>query len=459
MESFPSGNRHEYMDAPPAEALKPVPRWPWFAAGLTTPMFAVLLILVSTGSEPAAVPEIDSLVQAAGPTVFASIPRNGYSRFEQGIAEYDVSGDRIRMIVGQGDSLEQMFRRNDLSLRDLSEMVELPDAAYFLRMLSPGNEVVVTHRAGRVQSLQREIDDFKALRIVRHSDSYAVDMVERPVETRAVGAHGVIERSLFAAAQDAGIADRVIMKMAEIFQWDIDFLKDVRVGDEFTVIYEQLWREGEKLKDGEILAAEFINRGIHYRAARYADEDGAVDYYTPEGRSVRKAFIRAPVDFTRISSIFDLNRRHPVLNSIRAHRGVDYAAPTGTPVRASGDGTISFRGARNGFGNTIVVEHGGKVTTLYAHLSRFADIGIGSRVQQGQTIGYVGMSGLATGPHLHYEYQVSGIHRDPQTATLSSSEPVYLADADLDAFQGTTASLWLQLGLYRPTELRAKATY
>ena len=286
MGSYPSGNSHEYMDAPPAEARKPVPRWPWFAAGLTTPMFAVLLILVSTGSEPAAVPEIDNLVQAAGPTVFASIPRNGYSRFEQGIAEYDVSGDRIRMIVGQGDSLEQMFRRNDLSLRDLSKMVELPDAAYFLRMLSPGNEVVVTHRAGRVQSLQREIDDFKALRIVRHSDSYAVDMVERPVETRAVGAHGVIERSLFAAAQDAGIADRVIMKMAEIFQWDIDFLKDVRVGDEFTVIYEQLWREGEKLKDGEILAAEFNNKGIHYRAARYADKNGAVDYFTA-GRAQR----------------------------------------------------------------------------------------------------------------------------------------------------------------------------
>ena len=459
MGSYRSGIRYDYKDAPPAVAERPVPRWPWLAAGLTTPLFAVSLIFISTGSEPAAVPEINSLSQAAEPTVFASIPRNGFARLEQGISKYDAAGERVRMIVGQGDSLEQMFRRNDLSLRDLSEMVELADAAYFLRILNPGNEVVVTHRAGRVQSLQREIDDFNALRIVRHSDNFAVEMVKHPVETRAVGAHGVIERSLFAAAQDAGIADRVIMKMAEIFQWDIDFLKDVRAGDEFTVIYEQLWREGEKLKDGEILAAEFINKGIHYRAARYADVDGAVDYYTPDGRSVRKAFIRAPVDFTRISSAFDLNRRHPVLNSIRAHRGVDYAAPTGTSVRASGNGTVSFRGARNGFGNTVVVEHGGKVTTLYAHLSRFADIGIGSRVQQGQTIGYVGMSGLATGPHLHYEYQVDGIHRDPQTATLSTSEPVYLANADLEAFQGTAASLWLQLDLYRPTELRARAAY
>lgn len=459
MGSYPSGIRHDYKDAPPAVADRLVPRWPWFAAGLTTPLFAVSLILISTGSEPAAVPEVDSLSQAAESTVFANIPRNGYARLEQGTTEYDATGERVRMIVGQGDSLEQMFRRNDLSLRDLSEMVELADAAYFLRMLNPGNEVVVTHRAGRVQSLQRDIDDYNALRIVRHSDNFAVEMVEHPVETRAVGAHGIIERSLFAAAQDAGIADRVTMKMAEIFQWDIDFLKDVRAGDEFTVIYEQLWREGEKLKDGEILAAEFISKGIHYRAARYPDADGAVDYYTPEGRSVRKAFIRAPVDFTRISSTFDLNRRHPVLNSIRAHRGVDYAAPTGTPVRVAGDGTVSFRGARNGFGNTVVVEHGGRVTTLYAHLSRFADIGIGSRVQQGQTIGYVGMSGLATGPHLHYEYQVNGIHRDPQTATLSYSEPVYLADADLEAFQGTAASLWLQLDLNRPTELRAKASY
>ena len=457
MGSFPSGIRHDYKDARPAAAAKRLPRWPWFAAGVSTPVIAaVALVLFSAGSETVAVPEIDDLSRAADPAVLATLPQ---ADAEPGIPEPELSGDRIRMIVGRGDSLGQLFRRHDLSLGDLNEMAELPDAGYYLRMLNPGNEIVVTHETGRVRSLEREIDDFRALRIVRTSDSFSADLIERPVEVRAVGAHGVIERSLFTAAQDADIADPLIMKMADIFQWDIDFLKDVRAGDEFTVIYEEFRRDGEKLKDGEILAAEFINQGTPYRAARFTDEDGDVDYFTPEGRSVRKAFIRAPVDFTRISSTFDLARRHPILNTIRAHRGVDYAAPSGTPVRAAGDGTVSFRGARNGFGNTVVVEHGGKITTLYAHLSRFGDIRVGSRVRQGQTIGYVGMTGLATGPHLHYEYQVNGVHRDPQTAILASSEPVYLADADLAAFQSTAAPLWLELDLHRPTQFRATATY
>ena len=459
MGSFPSGFRHGNSDAPLTAAAGPVPRWPWLAVCCSTPLVAVAIVLVGAGGETAAVPETGSLSHAADSAAFASIPRNGYAVAEPGITEHGISGDRVRMIVGQGDSLGRMFRRHDLSLRDLDAMAELPDAGYYLRMLNPGNEIVITHETGRVQSLEREIDDFTALRIVRNSDSFSANLIDRPVETRATGAHGVIERSLFAAAQDAGIADPLIMKMAEIFQWDIDFLKDVRAGDEFTVIYEEFWRDGEKLKDGEILAAEYINRGASYRAARFADENGAVDYYTPEGRSVRKAFIRAPVDFTRISSTFDLGRRHPILNTIRAHRGVDYAAPSGTPVRAAGDGTVSFRGARNGFGNTVTVEHGGKITTLYAHLSRFADISVGSRVKQGQTIGYVGMTGLATGPHLHYEYQVDGVHRDPETAPMTSSEPVYLADDDLGAFQTAVASLWAQLDLHRPTLFRATTTY
>lgn len=457
MGSFPSGINHDYKDAPPAAAARPLPRWPWFAAGISTPLIAaIVLILVGTGSETAAVPEIGDLSRAADPVV---ISNTAQTSFDPRIADLELSGDRIRMIVGRGDSLGEMFRRHDLSLRDLSEMVELPDAGYYLRMLNPGNEIVVTHETGRVQSLEREIDDFRALRIVRSSDNFSAALIERPLEVRAAGAHGVIERSLFAAAQDAGIGDPLIMEMAEIFQWDIDFLKDVRAGDEFTVIYEEIWSEGEKLKDGDILAAEYINSGTTYRAARYTDKDGAVDYFTPEGRSVRKAFIRAPVDFTRISSTFDLARRHPILNTIRAHRGVDYAAPSGTPVRAAGDGTVNFLGARNGFGNTVVIEHGGRITTLYAHLSRFGDIRVGSRVRQGQTIGYVGMTGLATGPHLHYEYQVNGVHRDPQTAALASSEPVFLADADLAAFQSITAPLWLELDLHRPTQLRANATY
>jgi murein DD-endopeptidase MepM/ murein hydrolase activator NlpD len=296
----------------------------------------------------------------------------------------------------------------------------------------------------------REIDEASVLSIVREPAGFKVEIIELHVESRLVGAHGIIERSLFEASQDVGISDNVTMNMAGIFQWDIDFIQDVRIGDEFTVMYEELWREGVKLKDGEIVAAEFINQGTSFRAARYINDNGVSGYFTPEGRSVRKAFIRAPVDFTRISSNFNPNRRHPMLNTIRAHRGVDYAAPTGTPIKAAGDGRVTFRSVRNGYGNAIILQHGGNITTLYAHMSQFAQPRIGTRVRQGQTIGFVGMSGLATGPHLHYEYRVNGVHRNPRTVTLPPADPV---PTDYrESFQMTVAPLWRQLDAYRRTK-------
>src|SRR5690606_938911 len=222
-----------------------------------------------------------------------------------------------------------------------------------------------------------------------------------------------------------------------------DFIQDVRVGDTFTVIYEEHFRDGEKLGDGPIVAAEFVNRGKVFRAARYTDATGRSDYFTPDGHNVRKAFLRAPVDFTRISSNFDLNRRHPVLNTIRAHRGVDYAAPTGTPVKAAGDGKIISRGVNGGYGNAVVIEHGGNITTLYAHLSRFGPQRAGARVRQGDIIGYVGATGLATGPHLHYEYRVDGVHRNPRTVPLPPADPIS-ASARAD-FDSTVAILWERL--------------
>jgi murein DD-endopeptidase MepM/ murein hydrolase activator NlpD len=245
------------------------------------------------------------------------------------------------------------------------------------------------------------------------------------------------------------MADRLTMDMAGVFEWDIDFIQDVRTGDEFTVIYEELWRDGVKLRDGEIVAAEFINQGKPFRAARFRDPSGHVDYYTPEGRSVRKAFIRAPLNFTRISSNFNPNRRHPVLNSIRAHRGVDYAAPTGTPVRAAGDGKVLFRGVQGGYGNVIVLQHGSNITTLYGHMSRFASARVGARVKQGDIIGYVGKTGLATGPHLHYEYRVNGVHRNPRTVALPPAEPVPAEYQQ--AFRAATESLWRELDLFPQT--------
>lgn len=358
----------------------------------------------------------------------------------------DPASTMLDLLVKRGDTLETLFRRNGLSLADLAAMVALPDASGPLKLVKPGDRLEIAHRNGEVLSLRREIDDIRLLSIARDETGFAASTIEREVDIRTTGAHGEIQSSLFEAGTAAGISDPTTMDMAGIFEWDIDFIQDVREGDRFTVIYEELWRDGVKLRDGEIVAAEFVNQGKSFRAARFHDEAGRSGYYTPEGRSVRKAFIRAPLNFTRISSTFNPSRRHPVLNTMRAHRGVDYAAPTGTPIRAAGDGKVLLRGVQGGYGNTIILQHGGNITTLYGHLSRFGSARAGARVSQGDVIGYVGKSGLATGPHLHYEYRVNGVHRNPRTVVLPPADPVPAERQT--AFRAETESLWRQLDGY-----------
>ncbi|MCU7945715.1 MAG: peptidoglycan DD-metalloendopeptidase family protein, partial [Candidatus Thiodiazotropha sp. (ex Cardiolucina cf. quadrata)] len=222
-----------------------------------------------------------------------------------------------------------------------------------------------------------------------------------------------------------GLSERLIMQLADIFGWDIDFALEIRSGDRFTVIFQEDYLDGEKLRDGPILAAEFVNQGRTYRALRYTDDSGNSDYFTPKGRSMRKAFLRAPVDFRRISSKFTRERYHPVLGKKRPHRGVDYAAKTGTPIKSAGDGKIIHRGKKGGYGRTVIIQHGQTYTTLYAHLSRYnKKAKRGQKVKQGQVIGYVGKTGLATGPHLHYEFRVNGVHRNPLTVKLPAAEPI-----------------------------------
>jgi murein DD-endopeptidase MepM/ murein hydrolase activator NlpD len=253
-----------------------------------------------------------------------------------------------------------------------------------------------------------------------------------------------ITSSLFVAGQEAGLSDNLIMQLAAIFGWDIDFALDIRAGDSFKLLFEQRFKDGRKVDEGPILAAEFSNRGDSLRAVRYTAPDGITGYYSETGMAMRKAFLRTPLKFTRISSNFNLRRRHPVLNRIRAHRGVDYAAPTGTPVKAAGDGVVVFAGTKGGYGKTVVLRHGGVYSTLYAHLSRYAGgLRRGQRVGQGAVIGYVGSTGLATGPHLHYEFQVNGIHRDPLNVPLPRAEGI---PADqLPRFEAEAALLLAQL--------------
>ena len=229
------------------------------------------------------------------------------------------------------------------------------------------------------------------------------------------------------------------MELAGIFGWDIDFALDIRQGDSFAVIYEEVFLDGEKVRDGDIIAATFSNRGESYQAIRYTDASNHTDYYSPDGHSMRKAFLRTPVEFSRISSRFSLGRKHPILNTIRAHKGVDYAAPRGTPIKATGDGKVIYRGVKGGYGNVVIIQHGSSYSTLYGHMSRFArGVHSGSHVKQGQIIGYVGSSGLATGPHLHYEFRINGVHRNPLTVKLPDAQPLpkqYMADFQMHANQ------------------------
>ncbi|HEX5421645.1 MAG TPA: peptidoglycan DD-metalloendopeptidase family protein [Gammaproteobacteria bacterium] len=355
----------------------------------------------------------------------------------------------LDLVVKKGDSLNSLFRSNGLSIGDLAAMLRIDGAADDLKLLEPGDALRITHDGGHVLGLTREIDDTKLLSISLDGSGYTAKEVARPVDVRQTVAHGTIKTSLFEAGSEAGISDAVIMAMARIFKWDIDFIQDVRAGDSFTVIYQQQWRKGVKLGDGPILAAEFVNQGHAYRAARFTDPAGQSDYYTPDGHSLRKAFIRAPVDFTRISSKFDMHRYHPILHRVRPHRGVDYAAPSGTPVHAAGDGKVIFRGRKGGYGNVVILKHPGNITTVYAHLSRFGKYKVGSHVEQGDVIAYVGMTGLATGPHLHYEYRVDGVYRNPRTVKLPQADPVPAQYRQ--AFQADTAALWKELDGQEPS--------
>lgn len=330
----------------------------------------------------------------------------------------------LMLEVAPGDTLDSLFRSASLSNVDLAEILQLDQARQYLRVLRPGDVLHVRHDAGAVLELSRELDIRSRLDIRRGDAGFEVAVVEMPLEHRLVTVGGKIRSSLFEAAQDAKISEKLVMNLAKIFAYDIDFVRDIGRGDEFSLVYEELWRDGTKLGEGDVLAAEFVNRGARYTAIRFDEGDGRAEYYTHDGQPMRKAFVRAPLSFTRISSDFNPNRRHPILNTIRAHQGVDYAAPKGTPVMASGDGKIIFRGWKGGYGNTVIVQHGGNVTTLYGHLSRFGNRSYGSRVRQGDVIGYVGATGLATAAHLHYEYRKNGVHLNPRTVILPNAEPL-----------------------------------
>ena len=326
--------------------------------------------------------------------------------------------------IKRGDTLDRLFRANNLDLGHLAEIASLDEAGKQFRKIKPGDIFEITHDEGKLVRMYSALNLTSALQVDREESGFTASIIERPIEIRKRIAHGVIETSLYESGADAELSDKTIMNLAGIFAWDVDFVLDIRKGDNYFVQWEEIWQDGEYVTDGEVIAAEFNNDGRSYQAIRFVDSSGRADYFTPEGDSVRKAFLRSPVDF-RVSSPFNPNRRHPVLKTVRPHRGVDYAAPSGTPIKAAGDGKVIFRGVKSGYGNVVILQHGGNITTLYAHMSRFASkVRAGSRVRQGQTIGYVGATGLVTGAHLHYEYRLNGVHRNPRTVKLPQADPI-----------------------------------
>ncbi len=328
--------------------------------------------------------------------------------------------------VKNGDTLTAIFNRIGLDARDVYNVTKLDKKNKLLTKLSPGQTFDITVSANNeLQSLHYHIDKTKTLIINKPDNNWQVNLESRNYEPRITYSKGVINSSLFEAANEAGLSESLTMDLAYIFGWDIDFALDIRQGDSFVVLYEELFLEGEKVKDGNILAAEFINQGKSYKAVRYTDSDGKSNYYADDGTSMRKAFLRSPVDFSRISSRFG-KRHHPILNKIKSHKGVDYAAARGTPVKASGDGKIIWRARKGGYGKTVIIQHGNRYRTLYGHLNSYSrNARSGSRVKQGQIIGYVGSTGRATGPHLHYEFRVNGSHRNPLTVKLPSAAPIH----------------------------------
>ena len=370
-----------------------------------------------------------------------------------GAADPPVVAPAHRVTVSSGDSLYLIFKRLGLPQRDLALMTGVKPLAKKLARIAPRQEIeFYVDTESRLTRLVHRLDHLRSLHVFREGDAFAFEEVVEPPEVTVATASGVIDTSLFEAGQHAGLSDSLIMRMAEIFGWDVDFALDIRAGDRFALVFEEQFKDGQKIGEGPIIAAEFTNRGRRIRAVRYVDPTGRADYFTPDGLSMRKAFLRSPVNFTRISSRFSFSRKHPILHKMRAHRGVDYAAPRGTAVKASGDGRVVSAGRNGGYGRTVVLRHGSVYTTLYAHLSRISKgIRPGKRVEQGQTIGYVGSTGLATGPHLHYEFRVRGVHRDPLSVKLPRADS--LAEEYMDDFREEAKPLLAKLDLTARTAL------
>jgi murein DD-endopeptidase MepM/ murein hydrolase activator NlpD len=412
----------------------------WFVALSTLPLLGVVtafglvpqsdlgLISANTTIEEIALPEI-----ATAETIIASFWRS----------------ERMQ----RGDTVDELLRRLDVEDAAASDYLRKSVESASFRKLPVGTEVQAETTASGSLITMRYLDAKGTQILIDKSvNSFKIKELSAQLEQRLFVRTGEIKTNLYAASDEAGMPEATANQLNELFSGDIDFHHDLRKGDKFTVVYEMTYSNGALLHTGRIQAAEFINQGHAYRAVYFQSDAQHGDYYTPEGKSVHKAFLRSPISFSRISSGFTTSRFHPILNKWRSHKGVDFAAPTGTMVKATADGVISLVGRQNSYGNVITINHQGRYTTVYGHLSRFAKgLHQGQRVAQGEVIGYVGMTGLATGPHLHYEFRVNGQPQNPMRIALPDAKPI--SSEYLAAFQPVADDFVARLNLLRNTNL------
>ncbi|OGT73280.1 MAG: hypothetical protein A3H44_09560 [Gammaproteobacteria bacterium RIFCSPLOWO2_02_FULL_57_10] len=348
-----------------------------------------------------------------------------------------------QMKVESGDNLSAMFTKVGLDAQDMYKVLNSTEEAQVLNKLYPGYQlsfhIPEPGTLAQLKVLKSPLDGYV---FTLNNDNYVVEPIKRTAEVVPAFKEGVINDSLFMAGQRADIPAVSIMEMADIFGGVIDFILDPRQGDSFSILYEEKYLDGEFIGNGDIIAAQFTNQGKQYIAVRYENEAGDVGYFNPEGESMQKAFLRTPLDVFRISSNFNLNRKHPILNTIRAHKGTDYAAPRGTPVRATADGVVTWAARNGSFGKLVVIQHNGQFETKYAHLNDYGQgIKKGSRVKQGQVIGFVGTTGGSTGPHLHYEFVVNGVHKDPRTVLDQMPKAISIEPSEMQRFKAQTRDL------------------
>ena len=396
----------------------------------------------SFAGDKAATTTTDATADVTDPTTLAAKRAEAEAKAlaQQAYEEEQRLGRWHTVTIRSGDNLSALFNAQKLSASVVYQITSTPEFGKALAHILPGQSLEFRiNPQGVLTQFRYTKSKLESIFFSKTDDGYQAELVMLSPQVKTAFASSTIESSLFTASQKAGLSENLTMELAGIFGWDIDFVQDIRSGDSFRVLFEENYLDDEKLNDGDILAASFTNQGQTFTAIRFTDSQGNTDYYSPDGKSMKKAFLRTPVDFTRISSRFNPNRLHPVFKTKRPHRGVDYAAPMNTPIKAAGDGRIQFSGWQNGFGNVVYIQHPNNIVTVYAHANKLAGLKKGQRVRQGQVIAYVGKTGWATGPHLHYEFRVNGQHRNPMTVKLPDAAPI--AKSEMAAFSKVSGQM------------------